>query len=239
MIYRCHEPGVLKPAASWSPLNIPDCLTFLWSEAGTDTTTDGAEVATWTDQSGNGNNAVQNTAGNKPIYKANIVNGKPVLRFDGVNDHMSISGAANYSAASLVLVVKATTAGQRAIFSNRHLSAPPGGCLLFAGISGTSKAFAYLQGSGNQVAEFGSLTATWMAIYFILSGDTTMEIFINNVSQGSNTGTSRILSLPNGYLGLDGGAYWGSDYAAVLMYGHALTIAERGNLQTWFNRFGL
>lgn len=47
---------------------------------------DADPVGTWTDSSGLGNNATQGTAGFKPLYKVGILNGKPVVRFDGTDD---------------------------------------------------------------------------------------------------------------------------------------------------------
>jgi hypothetical protein len=40
-------------------------------------------VSTWTDSSGNGNDATQGTGSAKPTFKTNILNGEPVIRFDG------------------------------------------------------------------------------------------------------------------------------------------------------------
>lgn len=58
----------------------------LWLDASTLDLEDGALVSSWTDKSGNGNHAAQNNNGNKPIFKTNILNGKPVVRFDGTDD---------------------------------------------------------------------------------------------------------------------------------------------------------
>jgi hypothetical protein len=52
---------------------------------------DGDTVSSWTDQSSYVNNAIQLTANLMPLYKTNILNGKPVVRFDGSNDEMAIS----------------------------------------------------------------------------------------------------------------------------------------------------
>lgn len=43
---------------------------------------DGDSIAAWADKSGNNNNAIQSTLGNRPTYKTNILNGKSVLSFD-------------------------------------------------------------------------------------------------------------------------------------------------------------
>ncbi len=45
-------------------------------------------VATWTDSSGNGFNVTQATGSKKPLYKTSILNGLPVVRFDGTDDEL-------------------------------------------------------------------------------------------------------------------------------------------------------
>ncbi|MBN2015395.1 response regulator [Candidatus Dojkabacteria bacterium] len=53
---------------------------------------DGDYVVTWNDSSGNGNDAVQtDTDGFQAIYKANVINGNPVVRFDGLKDYYSFN----------------------------------------------------------------------------------------------------------------------------------------------------
>lgn len=50
---------------------------------------DADPVTTWTDLGALLKDLTQSTATNKPIYKTNIVNSLPVVRFDGSNDRMS------------------------------------------------------------------------------------------------------------------------------------------------------
>lgn len=45
-------------------------------------------IVNWYDQSGNAYTAAQTTAASQPLYVASGQNGKPVARFDGVNDHL-------------------------------------------------------------------------------------------------------------------------------------------------------
>ena len=54
---------------------------------------DGTGVGTWTDLSGT-NNATQSTSSNQPTFTANILNGNPVVRFDGINDFVSFTTGA-------------------------------------------------------------------------------------------------------------------------------------------------
>lgn len=80
---------------------------------------DSDPVATWPDSSGNGYDATQGTAGNRPLYKTNIVNGMPAVLFDGSNDYLATSALlsafmAAGGVATVYVVARAdTTAGEQ------------------------------------------------------------------------------------------------------------------------------
>jgi hypothetical protein len=87
-------------------------------------------VTTWYDQSGNGNNATQTTAGNQPqiVSSGSIinVNSKPSLSFDAVNDNLNIINSASnlkflHSNLSTIITVNKTnsTSGNGIVGSNR------------------------------------------------------------------------------------------------------------------------
>jgi hypothetical protein len=58
----------------------------LWLKA--DVGVSGSSVSEWTDQSGSGNNAAQASSGSQPLLQTDVLNGKPVIRFDGTNDYL-------------------------------------------------------------------------------------------------------------------------------------------------------
>ncbi|MEM9024092.1 MAG: hypothetical protein AAGB22_10140, partial [Bacteroidota bacterium] len=60
-----------------------------FTDAGTTEATDGQSVQQWNDQSGNGNNLSQPTSSNRPTLQTGVVNGQPVMRFDGSDDAFS------------------------------------------------------------------------------------------------------------------------------------------------------
>ena len=83
-------------------------------------------VRQWTDLSGNGNNFTQ--TGNvtkKPIFKTAIINGKPVIRFDGTNDILTAANFDSSTEGTLFVVFKlaATTNGQHLFASNDEATA--------------------------------------------------------------------------------------------------------------------
>jgi hypothetical protein len=77
--------GFRLPGAAWTPRSIASLQ--LWLDASQITgLNDGDAVTTWADLSGNGNDATQATGSKKPTYQTNELNGRPVVRFDGVDD---------------------------------------------------------------------------------------------------------------------------------------------------------
>lgn len=81
---------LLKPA--FSPAKLAGLSLWLSADriAGL---ADGDPVSTWSDLSGQGNNATQSTTAAKPLYKTGIVAGRPAVLFDGVDDWLALTAA--------------------------------------------------------------------------------------------------------------------------------------------------
>lgn len=129
---------------------------------------DGASIQTWNDGSGQGNDLTQATSGKRPLYKTNIVNGLPVVRFDGIDDFLAIAFAASIAPPfTLVIVAKlrsAWSAGNNAI-------ADGGGGLnnyLFRATNNTSL---YLNRViSTQIGPATVTTNSWMYISAVVNG---------------------------------------------------------------------
>jgi hypothetical protein len=118
---------VSRGGASFSPLDLPGLV--LWLDASRITgLSDSDPVAQWDDLSGLSNHAAQATGSKRPTYKVNIVNGRPVVRFDGVDDWLpcgtQISDTSNtYIAAVLVNYAGAASARMVAATQRNHIYA--------------------------------------------------------------------------------------------------------------------
>lgn len=73
-------------SVGFSPLDVAGCQLWLKADAITGLANDDP-VSTWADLSGLGHDAAQ-TLTQRPIYKTGILNGLPVVRFQGTNDCM-------------------------------------------------------------------------------------------------------------------------------------------------------
>lgn len=100
-------PGGSQAASqAFSPSQISGLELWLKADAITGLN-DADPVATWPDSSGKGRDATQSVAGNKPIYKVNIQNGKPVVRFNGSSNFMNLPDfLTGFSAGEICLVIK-------------------------------------------------------------------------------------------------------------------------------------
>ena len=63
---------------------LADTATEYWLDADNagSITLAGSDVSAWNDLSGNSRHATQGTVANRPIYASNVLNGKPVVRFE-------------------------------------------------------------------------------------------------------------------------------------------------------------
>jgi len=78
---------------------------------------DGDPVSTWSDQSGNANNATASLT-LRPLYKTNIFNGLPAVRFDGSNDSLILGSNQALTGALTCLFIGQATVDNGALFGN-------------------------------------------------------------------------------------------------------------------------
>lgn len=64
---------------------------WLKANAGTGASGENDPVSVWTDQSGNGRDATQETAANQPSFQQQMVNGLPAVSFDGSSDYLGFA----------------------------------------------------------------------------------------------------------------------------------------------------
>lgn len=107
----------IPPPHVFSPLDIAGLKVWLsadvgaYVDAGVTLATNGQAVQQWNDQSPEGNNVDQATVGFRPLYVTGIVNGKPIIRFDGVDDYIEKTyGAALTQPNTVIIVVKLISA---------------------------------------------------------------------------------------------------------------------------------
>lgn len=160
----------------------------------------GSSISTWSDLSGNANDATQATSGNQPTYQTEISGGSPGVKFNGSTTSLACGSFVSVTEFSLITAINIVTANStpRSIFyqGNYSVYTP---LYNWIGLSaGTGSATKYSFGNYNNPND-GSITssATFLTGNQLVGGcvndSGTNRLFING-SQDS-TSTSQTINL--------------------------------------------
>ena len=231
--------------AAFSPLSLSPVL---WLDASQLTgLSDGAAIATWTDASVNGRNAMQGTAGVQPIYKTAILNGKPVARFDG-GDWLDVAtvtalGIADLTTGHTIIAVYKTAASSGNPFVGSNFNSAAGTNVIgFAATQITN-----LRG-GSVSTHLATATqdTNWHIGTHWYSGGGPVKTFNGwrdkvsltlNPSNGTFGDTSTFESTQAWRLGRWGdlAIYFSGDIAEIIMFATALSTANRQAVEAYLS----
>jgi hypothetical protein len=208
-------------------------LLWLKADSGLTQTGTNTPVNFWADQSGNTNSATQGMLANQPLWVSGVLNGLPVMRFNGTNSDFGLPDfifSVNYSTnlltqmeALVVLKVGTNlTAGAHSLWrfgDAGDLEYPNGSGHV---VDGTA--------SGNVDDDLG-VPAQPLTSYHVyeVAGGATWTAWINGQMQGSLANIYGGSSFPLG-LGYDSGGgnhYFNGDVAEVLVFNRTLSGDER------------
>lgn len=186
-------------------------------------------VSTWTDSSGEGNDATGTTT-TRPTYEA-ALDGKQAVHFDGTDDFMSIANSAEIN-----------ITGNLTIAMWIHTGATSG--VMYGGYdSGTADGFAMGNGHGTSgMASFWSNThgdwvsatsafnsSTWRHIAVVLDG-TTARFYLDGVANGTPTsaapGSNTSAKALGAIAGGGSGGFSNMHIRDFRLYSRALTAAQ-------------
>lgn len=219
----------------FNPARVPGCV--LWLDAwGFGNLNDGDAISTWTDRSGRGNNATS-TSTQRPTFKTNIVNGKPIARFDGVDDRFVLPSFASLTAGEIFLVIK---------------------CRLDPNVDGKTGIWSMNANSGVSLSHFpftdGNIYESWGSTVRKTVGNPTPSLAswrVYNVFSASNdygvnldnsslftTATNTVGFSATEYIGVSTGVpgtqWLDGDVAAVAMYDNKLASDDRTLVYNYF-----
>ena len=236
-----------RAAGGFSPASLLGLVA--WYRAADLSLADGAAVATWTDSSGNGRDATQATGTKQPLYKTNIINGKPVVRFDGVDDFLNVPAIDLTGTSGLtlfVVVANITSGGDRVLFEySTNINSFTDGFLLYRE-TGNSIAAA-LRGSAGGAGSNFVTTASVTSAATVISAVYDKALATNEVTawlNGTSAGT-RPQNLNNtgafgnraSFIGMRAGTTLplAGDIAEILLYSRALPTGERQQVEAYLS----
>jgi len=198
----------------------------VWYDANTLSLSDGESISQWDDLSGNGNHLTQSSSTERPIFTSNILNGKPVVRFDGTNDY-------------LLMNTRLTTIRTAIFVVNWSGAYNPYTPLIGDGTNyewvsdgSTEKLFSptyshsYIQNGQVYVDGINTppLDAVRPSSHSIITVETVGNLTGDRITKDRNIS----------------GRVWRGDYAEVIIYNRVLTDSERSDVENYLkNKWGI
>ena len=187
-----------------------------WYDAPQLALADGAALTTWPDLSG-GNRSLfpLGSAANAPVYKTGILNGLPVVRFDGTDDVMRVTNPVAFSYQHFFVVAKFDLGA----FPDYNGLLSCAGTHILIGTAGANNFYApfaqaaeYRRGGVVDASRQGPMMV-WEHMGIAFDAPLSADYF---------------------QIGLDRGyppRYWMGDVAEVIAYDHKLTAPERQQVE--------
>jgi hypothetical protein len=192
---------------------------------------DGDPVASWTDSSGNGFTLSNATTAQRPVYKANMLNGLPIVRFDAVDDGL-FTNTALFTASGVPWTVFAvyennlhTASGRRVANGSTSQAA---GNWLVGPHGGLHRVYAGAFTPGQAVTDGKWVRQTGK------SDGATVTNYVDGTSMGSVAATG---SPPGGFtIGYSANSWMepaDCDVAEVIVYNTQLTAADQTSIEDY------
>lgn len=230
------------------PLTVDGLLLWLKGDADTfqdsaktiPAASDGDVLGAWADLSGFGNDALQSTTANKPLLKLAIVNNKPIIRFDGNNDTLSVALDLALSASdnlTIFFVSKPVSAANSKMVLGNQIDAGnrQGLRILYDNLERIE--FFTVSGAGASTSVRTGVDANFAIVVAVLDAGV-QEIYkngslIDSDTQEDMTGHSATLLL--GINRSAGPSFFDGDIAEILIYNSALSTDDRQSIENYLN----
>jgi hypothetical protein len=216
----------------------------LWLKADAGVTTSGGDVISWTDSSGNGNNAI-GTPGLTPTFIPSDpgIQNMPALHFDSLNDRMNAGSNVDATQFTIFSVFRATDLGFGAIVDMVNPSPVSENYALLTGQdTGQENWFLQWNNGGFDNINPGPNQVSYLNQWVIRTdrhdGAGNAAMYRNGVIEASSTGdtnptTDASNQLWIGHYQVGSTGYFGGLIAEILIYDRALSESERVSVEAY------
>ena len=207
--------------ASGTDMPLSGMALWLSADSGVQAASNGS-ITQWVDQSGNGNNATQNTISYLPTLTASALNGRPVVTFGGTNYFNLPNLMSGATAGEIFIVVKAASATPSSSLGMMQFGSGTGGC--------------YPTSSGYVTENFGSTTTysipapasgvAQYSIYDVSSQPGQFTASLDGVTLLNSTNNTVAFNVTP-HLGHNSNTAFNGAVAEVIIYNNVLSAAQR------------
>jgi len=218
----------------------------LWQDAGvTPAVLDAAVVGRWEDLTANADHVNQATAGFRPTLRLNVLNGHPVIRFDGVDDFLrgAFTNGGALAQPITMLAVAQLDAGAVNDGVNHVIlddNDTPSTFKNYSRGAGIPDDWAIYFGAG--AALTGSASNSNWNIWTTLANGAASRFWHNGIAEcaAGNAGGAGLSGITLGSKGHPAGEYWEGDIAEIIIYDSDLSDADKNQVGNYLAaRYGL
>ncbi|MEM7132885.1 MAG: SdrD B-like domain-containing protein [Chloroflexota bacterium] len=216
---------------------VPNLDLWLRADAGTSTTSDGATVAQWDDQSGKVNHGTNGTASQQPTYRNNTtdnVNFNPIIDFDGNDRFILPNGVAPVGTSSYNVIAVAKESSNAV-----HYLYGAGAAALNQGIAlgfGASGILNHPRHSNPFSTANNTYTLNTLAILgFRYPNTVGRQIYLNNRLVASDTDTASNIGANNRYVGAShvNTLFLSGEMSEMIIYADSVTLADLQRIESY------
>ena len=181
-----------------------------------------AEIVSWVDLAGNSRDAANAAGGFRPVRKDNIVNGRTVARFDGVDNWLRSAGFTSVPVTTVFILAKLNGLpgaglgnffdGATALSHMVYADNSPANFRMYAGTTELSGA--------------ATDTTTWHTHVAQFNGASSKIWTDGGAGTGGNAGSGALAAITIGANGGQAGGFVNADIAEIVEYDRALTLGE-------------
>jgi hypothetical protein len=199
-----------------------------YTDAGTTLATNGQTVRQWNDLSGNGEHFVQATETNRPTFVTEAQNGRPAIRFDGVDNFLvntTLPSTVATTGRTVFVALKATAASgaTKRFFATSALGS----------VFDNSGVYAYYATSGPAVAAIGGAVTTPTVITLSFVGGGNATPYSSGTAAAAFTPSTVIDGFVLGAQSAAGGEYKECDIYEVIIYNTPLSAGNRALVHSY------
>lgn len=198
-------------------------------------------VGGWIDQSTSALNVTEST--NKPTFKTNVLNGKPVIEFDGTNDKLTnVTGLAQGDFTVFIVARIPSVAADKACFFWGKRASAESRQFHHSGTADSRQFIGYVADRASTSAWGNNTWSAWSVTGSGVptSGTATATIThrVNGAAAGSGVTGSALKAFTTNalYVGADpDGEYWSGQIAEIVAYNSVLNASQIAAVESYLN----
>jgi hypothetical protein len=217
------------------------------NDAGTFTYSSSNIISQWGDKSGNSRNATQATVASQPTRVTSVINGLPVVRFDGSNDFLDFTNILNADTSFTIFWVlrprNVTLGTYQPSFSSATSPDTDDGALHYINPSGQGASYPFQTKSWQSYDNVNTYVNNTSYLMEFIADGSVFKVFRNGTQESVNKNVGSAPSYSKtviAYQNNPGGRYGAFDFGEILIYNTTLSGSDVTTNRNYLNaKWGL